>query len=61
MFAIAAVLVAGVIGWYWKGESSRESDAAVMDPIRCDPRFAAVIERLRTTDPHAPTICGKKD
>jgi TolB-like protein/Flp pilus assembly protein TadD len=33
---------------------------AVMDPIRCDPRFAAVIERLRTTDPHAPTICGKK-
>jgi tetratricopeptide (TPR) repeat protein len=29
----------------------------VMDPIRCEPRFAAVVQRLKTTDPHAPKVC----
>jgi TolB-like protein/Flp pilus assembly protein TadD len=33
---------------------------AVMDPIRCDPRFAALIERLVTTDPRASTVCAKR-
>jgi len=31
-----------------------------MDPIRCDPRFVAVVQRLKTTDPHAPKVCAKK-
>ena len=32
----------------------------VLDPIRCDPRFIAVIERLKTKDPYAAKVCGKK-
>jgi hypothetical protein len=32
----------------------------VMDPIRCDPRFVAIIQRLKTTDPYAATVCGEK-
>jgi len=30
----------------------------VLDPIRCEPRFMAVVERLRTTDPHAAKVCA---
>jgi len=33
---------------------------AVMDPIRCDPRFAVLLERLRSTDPRAATVCAKR-
>ena len=29
----------------------------VLDPIRCEPRFVAVVERLKTTDPHAAKVC----
>ena len=32
----------------------------VMDPIRCDPRFVAIIQRLKTTDPYAEKVCGEK-
>jgi adenylate cyclase len=32
----------------------------VMDPIRCDPRFVAVIKRLKTTDPYAAKVCAGK-
>jgi tetratricopeptide (TPR) repeat protein len=32
-----------------------------MDPIRCDPRFAAVVERLKMKDPYAAKVCGKKN
>jgi tetratricopeptide (TPR) repeat protein len=32
----------------------------VMDPIRCEPRFAAVVERLKTTDPHAAKVCATR-
>ena len=115
MFGVAAVLVAAILLWYWKGGSSRESDAAdahtiavlpfvnmsgdasneyfsdgiseeilnvladtpdlqvaartyiewamtlpVMDPIRCDPRFVALIDRLATTDRRAAAVCAKR-
>jgi len=30
----------------------------VLDPIRCEPRFVAVVERLKTTDPHAAKVCA---
>ena len=33
---------------------------AVMDPIRCDPRFVALTERLVTIDPRAATVCAKR-
>lgn len=33
----------------------------VLDPIRCDPRFTAVLQRLKTTDPRAAAVCAKKD
>jgi TolB-like protein/Flp pilus assembly protein TadD len=29
----------------------------MMDPIRCEPRFVAVVEKLKTTDPHAAKVC----
>lgn len=29
-----------------------------LDPIRCTPRFKAVIARLKTSDPHAARVCG---
>lgn len=32
----------------------------VMDPIRCDPRFVAIIQRLKTTDPYAAKVCAEK-
>ena len=31
-----------------------------MDPIRCEPRFKAVMVRLQATDPHAPKVCAGK-
>jgi TolB-like protein/Tfp pilus assembly protein PilF len=32
----------------------------VMDPIRCDPRFVAIIQRLKITDPYAAKVCAEK-
>ena len=32
----------------------------VMDPIRCDARFVAVVEKLKMIDAHAARVCGKK-
>ncbi len=29
-----------------------------MDPIRCEPRFVAVVKRLKTTDPRYVKVCG---
>ncbi|MEO6155953.1 MAG: hypothetical protein ABIP16_09535 [Thermomonas sp.] len=31
-----------------------------MDPIRCEPRFVAVVAKLKTTDPRHATVCGGK-
>jgi hypothetical protein len=31
-----------------------------MDPIRCDPRFVAMVESLKTKDARAENACGKK-
>jgi hypothetical protein len=46
------------------GELGGHADWAVMlpimDPIRCDPRFVAIIQRLKTTDPYAAKVCGEK-
>ncbi|MEO6172968.1 MAG: tetratricopeptide repeat protein, partial [Arenimonas sp.] len=28
-----------------------------MDPIRCEPRFIAVVKKLKTTDPHYTKVC----
>ena len=46
------------------GEVGGTADWAVMlpamDPIRCDPRFVTVVERLKTKDPYAAKVCGKK-
>ncbi len=45
-------------------ELGNEMDWAIMspalDPIRCEPRFIAVVERLKTTDPHAAKVCAGK-
>ena len=32
----------------------------VMDPIRCDPRFVAIVHRLKMTDPYAAKVCAGK-
>jgi hypothetical protein len=32
----------------------------VMDPIRCEPRFRAIVEQLKTTDPHYTKVCTGK-
>ena len=32
----------------------------IMDSIRCDPRFVAIIQRLKTTDPYAAKVCADK-
>ena len=32
----------------------------VMDPIRCEPRFVAVIKKLKTTDPYYTKVCAGK-
>jgi hypothetical protein len=29
-----------------------------LDPIRCTPRFKVLVERLKTRDPRAPTVCA---
>src|SRR5256886_8954453 len=46
------------------GHLGSHADWAVMmpamDPIRCDPRFVAIIQRLKTTDPYAAKVCGGK-
>ncbi|HSE13178.1 MAG TPA: hypothetical protein VLB69_11140, partial [Rudaea sp.] len=46
------------------GEAGGTADWTVvlpaMDPIRCDPRFVAVIDRLKTKDPYFAKVCGKK-
>lgn len=46
------------------GEVGSHADWAVMmpvmDPIRCDPRFVAIIQRLKTTDPYAAKVCAEK-
>ena len=31
-----------------------------MDPVRCDPRFTAVVGRLKVKDPRAATLCAAK-
>ena len=31
-----------------------------VDPIRCEPRFKAVMQRLRLTDPHVTKVCAGK-
>ncbi len=31
-----------------------------LDPIRCDPRFVALVERLETRDPHWQRVCAQK-
>ena len=30
-----------------------------LDPIRCTPRFKALVQKLKTHDPRAATVCGK--
>ena len=46
------------------GQLGSHADWAVMmptmDPIRCDPRFVAIVQRLKTTDPHAGKVCAGK-
>ena len=32
----------------------------IMDPIRCDPRFIAVVQRVQMQDPYFAKVCGKK-
>jgi TolB-like protein/Tfp pilus assembly protein PilF len=32
----------------------------VMDPIRCDARFVAVVQKLKMIDAHAARVCGQK-
>ena len=32
----------------------------VWDPIRCDPRFVAVVAKLKTTDPYSAKVCAGK-
>ena len=45
-------------------ELSNEMDWAIMspalDPIRCEPRFVAVVKRLKTFDPYAAKVCTGK-
>jgi hypothetical protein len=31
-----------------------------MDPIRCEPRFIAVVKKMKTTDPYYAKVCGGK-
>ena len=31
-----------------------------MDPIRCEPRFVAVVSKLKTADPHFERVCAGK-
>ncbi len=45
-------------------EVGNEMDWAIMspalDPIRCEPRFRAIVERLKTSDPYEKTVCAGK-
>ncbi|OGT56193.1 MAG: hypothetical protein A3E01_04845 [Gammaproteobacteria bacterium RIFCSPHIGHO2_12_FULL_63_22] len=45
-------------------ELSNEMDWAIMspalNPIRCEPRFVALVERLKTFDPYAEKVCAGK-
>ena len=45
-------------------ELGNEMDWAIMspalDPIRCEPRFVAVVKRLKTFDPYAAKVCTGK-
>ena len=45
-------------------ESSDNAQRAVMlpalDPIRCEPRFVAVVKQLKTTDPYFAKVCAGK-
>ena len=41
-------------------ELQRRNMLPTMDPIRCDPRFVAVVQRMKTTDPHAAKVCAGK-
>jgi TolB-like protein/Tfp pilus assembly protein PilF len=43
------------------GEAEWAMILPVMDPIRCDPRFVAIIQRLKTTDPYAAKVCARKE
>ncbi len=31
-----------------------------VDPIRCEPRFIAVVKKMKTTDPYYAKVCGDK-
>ena len=31
-----------------------------LDPIRCEARFVAVVNKLKTNDPHFAKVCGGK-
>jgi tetratricopeptide (TPR) repeat protein len=31
-----------------------------MDPVRCEPRFRALVKQLKTTDPHFAKVCAGK-
>jgi hypothetical protein len=47
---------------YLAGELGGSADWAVMlpdlDPIRCDPRFTALVRRMKTSDPYAAKVCA---
>jgi TolB-like protein len=49
---------------YLAGELGGTADWALMlpdlDPIRCDPRFTAVVQRMKTVDPYAAKVCAGK-
>lgn len=46
-------------------ETGSTADWALMmpdlNPIRCDPRFAAVVQRVKTKDPYAAKVCAGKN
>jgi len=46
--------IAGEIG----GNIAWVAAHPAVDPIRCEPRFKAVMQRLRLTDPHATKVCA---
>ena len=50
---------------YLAGELGGSADWALMlpdlNPIRCDPRFAAVVQRMKTNDPYAAKVCAGKN
>lgn len=45
-------------------DSSENAQRTVMlpalDPIRCEPRFVAVVKQLKTHDPHYAKVCARK-